>query len=313
MEVVAIPALADEFALPAVVEPNRVVTVAAEVAARVERMPLEEGDAAKAGQLLVQLNVDLIEPALRTAQAQHDRNQIEFERMQSLVSENATSRQDLDNATVQLAASKATLEEAQARLERTQIVAPVRGILNKQLVEEGEYVQPGTPVAEVVEIDPVKVVVSMPERNVAFFRVGGRAKVLVDAPNGEGPLEGTITYIDKLADPQTRTTALEITVGNEAGVLRSGQIVRAQLTRQIVDDAIMIPLAAVIPMEDGYAVYIEKDGLAKREMVTLGLIQADSVQVLEGLAPGQRLIVQGHRFVAPGQKVKVVPGLEQSL
>lgn len=313
MEVVAIPALPDEFTLPAVVEPNRVVTVAAEVAARIERIPLEEGDTVEANQVAMQLNTDLIEPALRTAQAQYDRNRIEFERMESLVSENATSRQDLDNATSQLAASKATLEEAQARLERTQIVASVSGVLNKLLVEEGEYVQPGTPVAEIVETDPVKVIVNVPERDIAWFSVGREAHILVDAVEEKDPLSGTITYINTLADAQTRTTPIEVTVENRDGALRSGQIVRARLTRRVIPNAIMIPLAAVIPMEDGYAVYVENQGVAERCDVTLGVIQGDTVQILTGLTPGQNLIVQGHRFVAPDQKVNVVSETDQAL
>jgi membrane fusion protein (multidrug efflux system) len=309
MEVVAIPELADTFTLPAVIEPNRVVTISAEVAARVERIPLEEGDLVRVGDLLVELNKDLIEPQFHTAEAQYKRDQIEFERMTALVKENATSRQDLDNATTKLAASEAALEEARARLDRTQITAPAGGVLNKLLVEAGEYVQGGTAVAEVVETDMVKVVVAVPERDAAFFRVGAPAEILTevgDVGDQEQPFAGTITYINELADPQTRSTPLEITVDNSAGLLRSGQIVRARLTRRVIKDAIMIPLSAVIPMETGYAVYVANATQAERHDVKIGIIRGDRVRVSEGLEPGLKLIVAGHRFVAPGQQVNVV-------
>ncbi len=310
MKVVAIPELADTFTLPAVVEPNRVVTISAEVAARVERIPLEEGDTVRAGDLLIQLNKDFLEPQFRTAEAQYKRDQIEFERMGALVKENATSRQDLDNATTKLAASKAALEEARARLERTRIVAPAGGVLNKLPVEEGEYMQAGTTVAEVVEMDTVKVMVDVPERDIGFFAVGGAAEVLADVRDREYALTGTITYIDELANPQTRTTSLEIALDNPKRLLRSGQIVRASLTRQMIEGAIMIPLLAVIPMEEGYAVYVADGDLAERAIVKLGLIKGDSVRILEGLTPGQKLIVKGHRFVAPDQKISVVSEVE---
>ncbi len=306
IEVVAIPELADTFRLPAVIEPNRVVTVAAEVAARVEKIPLEEGDRVLAGSVLVQLNTDLIEPAVRTAEAQYQRNQIEFERMEALVKENATSRQDLDNATTQLAASKAALEEAQARLERTRIIAPATGVLNDLPVEEGEYVQPGTAVAEVVEMDPVKAKVDVPERDIAFFSVGDVAEVLAEAKDEPLVLTGTITYISELANPQTRSTPMEITLRNPDGLLRSGQIVRARLRRRVVENAVMIPLLAVIPMENGYAVYVVEDSQAQRREVVPGMIQGDQVRILRGLKAGDKLIVAGHRFVAPGQSVNVV-------
>jgi membrane fusion protein (multidrug efflux system) len=306
MEVVATSELADTFALPGVVEPNRVVTISAEVAARVERIPQEEGDMVRAGDLLIQLNRDFIEPQFRAAEAQYRRDQIEFGRMEALVKENATSRQDLDNATTSLAASQAALEEARARLERTRIVAPAGGVLNKLLVEEGEYVQAGTAVAEIVETDTVKVVVNVPERDTAFFTVGGKAEVFADVRDQECTLAGTITYIDELANPQTRSTPLEVTLPNRERLLRSGQIVRARLTRRLLKDAIMIPLLAVIPMEEGQVVYVVENSQAQRRDIEIDVIQGDRIRVTRGLDAGEKLIIAGHRFVAPRQKVNVV-------
>jgi len=312
MAVTAEPLLPDTFDLPAAVEPNRIVTVAAEVAGGVERIPPKEGSTVQAGDLLVQLNTDLIGPQVEIARAQFDRDKIQYERMSALVKTDATSRSDLDDATTKLATSKAQLKEVQARLERTRIIAPIAGILNDLPAEEGEYVQEGTAVAEIVETDPVKVVVQAPERDVPFFSVGQKAAVLADIKGREQSAAGTITFISELADPQTRSTRMEITVANKDGLLRSGQIVRARLTRRILENVIMIPLLAVIPMEDGKAVYVVESGLAQRRDVKLGIIKGDRIQVTEGLQPGDQLIISGHRFVAPTQKVNVVPSGKES-
>jgi RND family efflux transporter MFP subunit len=158
MTVAAEAEFPDTFELPAIVEPNRVVAVSAEVEGRVERIPCKEGCAVKAGDLLIELNDDLIRPAFEVVEAQEKRNQIERDRMKNLVDDEATSQRDLDDAETQLAISKAQLQQARAHLERTCIIAPIGGILNDVLVEEGEYVQVGTPVAEVVETDTVKVI-----------------------------------------------------------------------------------------------------------------------------------------------------------
>jgi membrane fusion protein (multidrug efflux system) len=106
---------------------------------------------------------------------------------------------------------------------------------------------------------------------------------------------------------------MEITLKNEERLLRSGQIVRVRLTRQILKDAILIPLLAVIPMEDGMAVYVvnspegvPKTTQAERRQVELGTIKGDRIQVTAGLEAGDKLIIAGHRFVAPGQKVNVI-------
>lgn len=308
MTVTAEPQLADTFDLPAVVEPNQVVKISAEVAGRVERIPANEGSIVHAGDLLIQLNADLVRPQFEIAKEQVERDQIEFDRMAGLFKENAAPRRDLDNATTQLAISKAQLEEVRARLDRTRILAPIRGVLNNLLVEQGEYVQAGNAVAELVDTDIVKVVVQVPERDIAFFAAGQKAEIFAQVKDQEKLLVGTLTFISELADQQTRSTRMEITVENKQRLLRSGQIVRARLTRQILKDAILIPLLAVIPMENSNAVYVVNSSEAQRRQVELELriIKGDRVLVTRGLAPGDRLIIAGHRFVAPGQKVKVV-------
>jgi membrane fusion protein (multidrug efflux system) len=306
MPVIAQPQLPDTFNLPAVIEPNRIVTVSAEVEGRIERIPLKEGDYVKSGDLLIQINADLIRPLFEIAQEQVNRDQIEFERMDNLIKDNATSQRDLDDARTKLMISKANLDEVRARLERTSIYSPTAGQLNDIIVEEGEYVQVGAPVAEVVDNDKVKVVVDIPERDISFFSVGQKAEVFVNVKDRKISRAGEISFISELADSQTRSTRVEISLDNEKRLLRSGQIVLVRLTRQIIKDAIMVPLLAVIPMEDSKAVYVVNSEEAQRRQVELGIIKGDNVQIKSGLEPGDRLIIAGHRFVAPGQKVNVV-------
>lgn len=312
MTVAAEPRLADTFDLPAAVEPNRIIKVAAEVAGGIEKIPPKEGSTVRAGDVLVQLNTDLILPQVEIAKAQFSRDKIQYERMSALIKTDAASRNDLDDATTKLATSQAQLQEVQARLTRTRIVAPMTGVLNNLPVEEGEYVQAGMPVAEVVETDPVKVVVQVPERDIPYFSTGQTTEVLADVKGRPLSITGTITFISEVADPQTRSTRLEITVANKEGSLRSGQIVRARLTRRVLENAVMIPLLAVIPLEEGYAAYVVDSGQARRCNVTLGPIKGDRVQVIAGLKAGDQLIIAGHRFVAPGQKVSVVPQGKES-
>ncbi len=298
---------ADTFKLPAVVEPNRIITVSAEVSGRIEKIPLKKGTTVQAGQMLVKLNTDLIKPEYEMAKAQIERDQIEYERMANLVKDDATSKRDLDDATTKLAISKATLEEVTARLDRTRILSPITGPLNDLMVEIGEYVQPGTPIAEIVDINSVKVVVEVPERDVPFFSVGGQATISLDVAEQEKLFTGKITFISEIADDLTHTTRMEITISNRDMILRSGQIVEAHLNRRILDNIILIPLLSVIPMEDGQTVYVVNNSAeVERRAVKLGIIKGDSVQVTHGLEAGEKLIVSGHRLVAPGQKVNIV-------
>jgi len=315
-----LPELADTVDLTAVVEPNQVVRVAAEVAGQIERfgrrqqamtwnhvslpagVPVEEGQPVALGQPLIHLNRDLFEARYQRALAQFEYDDHEYQRLVDLYARGITSKTEFDDATTRRAVSKANLDEVTRQLERTTIAAPLGGILNRLPREVGEYVQAADDVAEIVDIDTVKVVADVPERDIAFMQVGQSAQVVARGAE-ERKVAGAITYISALADGGTRTTRLEITVANRDHGLRSGQIVRARLTRRVLADVILIPLEAVIPLENGKMVYVVNDGRAQPRDVELDFIRGRSVRVLRGLAVGDRLIVAGHRYVGPGQPV----------
>lgn len=311
--VTAEPQFLDTFELPATVEPNQIVKVSAEVAGQIEWIGPREGALVQAGDLLLRLNTDLVQAELEKTQAQVKYDQSEFERQKGLVEGGAAPDRDLDEAVMKLAVSKAQLDEVRARLARARIAAPFSGVLNDLLVEQGEYVQAGTRVADIIDTSIVKVVVEVPERDVPFFSVGEKAEVCTQVKNCPQAIPGTIRFISELADLRTRSTRMEITVKNTDNLLRSGQIVQVHLTRQVLQDAILIPLQAVIPMEEGKAVYVVESpagaatGQAQRRDVELGVIKGNRVQIKSGLKSGDRLIVAGHRFVAPGQDVEIIP------
>jgi membrane fusion protein (multidrug efflux system) len=307
MEVVPKSEFEDTFKLPGVVEPNRIVTISAEIDGRIESIPVTEGAYIKKGDLLVKLNTDLIGPQYRMAKSQLKRDEIEYKRMENLVKDEAIAQSDLDDAKNRFDISKAQFEEIKARLDRATIVAPTCGVLNKVVVEEGEYIQPGTPVAEIVDNDTVKVVVDIPERDISFFDKGREAEVHSEFKGEKEVMDGEITFISALADNLTRSTRIEITLDNKEKCLHSGQIVDVVLKRQILKDVIMIPLAAVIPMENGNSVYIANSTVAKRRDVEIGIIKGDEVQIKSGLKPGDELIISGHRLVVPNQTVNKVP------
>lgn len=315
--------LADTFDLTAVVEPERIVTVAAEVAGRLERygqrpvdtpwhgqvLPagstLQEGEPVRAGDPLVYLNTDLLQARHERVLAQYEYDEREYNRILDLFERGSTSRTELDDARTRRDVSRAALAEATRELERTTITAPVAGILNRLPMEIGEYAVSGDRVAEIVQLDTVKVVADVPERDVPYLRIGQPAAA-IPLNGGHAPLAGTITYINAIADESTRTTRIEITVDNRAEQLRSGQIVKAHLTRQVLRDVIMIPLASVIPLEAGKMVYVVENGQAARRDVELGFIKGRDVRILSGLQADDQLIVAGHRYVGPGQRVTVV-------
>ncbi len=319
--------VADTFTLHGVLAPNRVVKVSAEVAGRVRRIFVEEGRPVRDGTVMVQLNDELIRPDRDRAQALATYYEKHYARIEDSLKQNVATERDLEEARMNRDRVRADLAAARARLDRMRIASPIDGILDRRPVELGQYVNAGDPVAEVVEIDPLKVVVQVPEHDVPYLRVGQPATISLDRPFPP-KLTGTITLIRQQADPATRTVEVEITVPNPPAPpaggqnpggalvrkLRSGPIARVELTRQVLQDIVMIPLQAVISMEDRKVVYVVEDGLARQRevQVEMRLMRDWKVQV-KGLVRGEQLIVAGHRYVAPDKPVRVeksVPAAE---
>lgn len=303
---------ADEILLPATVEANRIVHVAAEVPGRIDAVLCEEGAACARGDQLVRLNTDLLQAEFDRVKSQAEFDRREYERIAALEEGGAATERQVEEAKSRLEISEANLAYTRSQLERAKIVAPIGGILDRVPVEEGEYLQPGMRVASIVEMDVVKVLVDVPEPDVGYFRVGDTAEVLYRNNGEERSRTGEVAYISEVADTRTRTTPLEIRVKNDDGALNVGQIVKVRLTRRVLKDLIMVPLLAVIPLDRGNRVYVVEDDIARvRAVETTRFIRKDEngidrVQIVSGLEPGDRLIVDGHRFVGDGQEVEVV-------
>ncbi len=328
------PIVEDAFSIPGAVEPNRIVKVAAEVSACVEgyagrkdsmgpdgqliRGPasagtVKEGDLVRKAQPILYLNTDLLVAQRDQAKAEYDFQQKESVRIKSLYEEELATQMEIDQVLLRYDVAKAALKLAAANLQRAVILAPIEGVLNRLPVQVGEYVAPGVVVAEIVDMDTVKIVLYVPERDIGYLKVGEEIKFVYDlaAPKN---ISGRITYISELADESTRTTRVELSVDNRRRNLRSGQIVQGHVVRRRLKDVIMIPLRAVIPLEKGYVVYVEEEGRAKRREVQLDrtLLKGHHIGIRGGLKKGDRLIVQGQRLVGPGQKVQVTEDVPET-
>jgi membrane fusion protein (multidrug efflux system) len=305
LRVEAIARMPDLLELPATLEPNRVVQVPVELAGKIEENFVEEGEEVSEGQVILRLDTALLEAEFKRAQAQAEFDKRTRDRSMELLEKGVLNRSQVEEVEARATISAVALDVAQTKLERATVKAPLSGVLNVRSHEAGEYVSAGDTVAEIVEVAKIKVVVQIPERDVRYLSLGDRIELSVDSLPGV-KLSGKVTYLSEVADISTRTTRIEVSVDNSRRRLHTGMIVRAKISRRNLTNVVMIPLASVIPLEEGRVVYVASEDRAERREVELGIIRGSQVQVLSGLESGDLLITRGHRQVGPNQLIRVV-------
>ena len=303
--------LEDKINLPAVVEPYEDVWVKAEVSGQVVEVLVQEGEAVQEGQVLIQLDDRDYKARLSRIEANYQLAKLEYERTSALVRKKVMSPAELDKISAQLKDLEAQVNEVQLTLSRTQIVSPICCLLNETKANRGDFVGVGDPVARILQLDPVKVTVGVPESDVAAVFDLTEAEVIIEALDKRS-VKGTKVFLSRMPRTLARLYDLELRVPNPDGKILPGMFVRVDLVKTVFRRALPVPLYAVITQADRSFVYVEENGRAKRRDVELGILVGWEVQVASGLKPGERVIVVGHRFLDDDQPVKVIKNVSDA-
>jgi RND family efflux transporter MFP subunit len=297
--------LVDKISLPAEVEPYQDLLVKAEVHGQVVKVLIEEGQTVKKGQTLIQLDDRDYRMHLARADAKYRQAQLDHDRFAALVKKKIAAVTKLDEAEAQLKDLTAQRSEAQLALSRTKIISPIRGRVNEIKAKQGDFVAVGDPVAQVLQFDQVKVTVGVPESDVAFVFDLNEADIIIDALN-KRKVKGKKIFLSRQPSSLARLFDLELRVPNPDGHILPGMFARVELIKQIFNQALAVPLYAIITQGDNRFVYIEKNGHAERRNVEMGPLIDWQAQVTSGLRAGESVIIVGQRFLSDGQKIEVI-------
>ncbi|MBW1713022.1 MAG: efflux RND transporter periplasmic adaptor subunit, partial [Deltaproteobacteria bacterium] len=169
----------------------------------------------------------------------------------------------------------------------------------------GDFLSVGKPVAQILQIDQVKVKVGVPESDVAAVFDLQTAEVVIDALGGLR-VEGRKTFLSRQPRTLARLYDLELKIDNPDGRILPGMFVRVELVKRVFTGALVVPLYAVIVMDNQQVVFVEKENKVFRRPVKLGVLEGWQVQVTQGLRPQEKVVVVGHRFLEDGQTVEVL-------
>lgn len=265
--------------------------VSAEVAGRITEIMFTEGQPVKQGDVLVMLDDAVAQAELGQAQANLALAQSRYDRSNRLQNAGFVSAEAKEDASNALKLQQASVELAQAKLDKTRVVAPFDGVIGLRGVSVGEFVSPGQDIAPLEAVAVLKVDFRLPERNVADVAVGQVLELNVDALP-ERLFEGQVYAISPLIEAGGRSVLVRAKVDNAAGQLYPGMFARVQLITS-ESQALVIPEASLAPSGQSQYAYRIVEGAADRVLVEIGERRDGLVEIVSGLEAGELVVVSG--------------------
>ncbi|MBK6765697.1 MAG: efflux RND transporter periplasmic adaptor subunit [bacterium] len=224
-----VQAVEDRFETIGSIEADEAVTVVAEMGGTITRIPYGEGGSVGKGELLAQIDDREFKAALDRAIALRDQAQTSFDRVKTIVEQNAGSQQAFDDAQAALRVAEANVAFAKAQHDKTRITAPFAGTVGARKVSPGEFVQPGTPITELARLEQLRVAFSVPERYLADLYINAPVRIMTTAfPDME--IMGAVMVVEPQVDMRTRNVGIVARIDNAEGKLRPGMSANIAVT-----------------------------------------------------------------------------------
>ena len=303
------------------------VTIRTQISGYLMKIDFKEGDEVKKGDLLAEIDPRPYEATLAQAKGQLARDeamlkgaQVDLTRYQGLAAQNAVPHQQLDTQIALVAqdqgtveADRATVKSAEVNLQYCRIVSPLDGRVGLRLVDQGNYVTPGDASGLVVitQLKPISVLFPVPEDNLQAISKRIRAGAVLpaaayDRSGATKIADGTLQTFDSQIDPTTGTIKLRAQFSNEDEALYPNQFVNVRLLLDTHKDVTTISTAGVQRGVPGTFVYlVNADSTVSVRPVKLGVTDGDRVEVISGLNPGDRIVIDGADKLRDGAKINV--------
>jgi multidrug efflux system membrane fusion protein len=307
------------------VEAIQSVSVRAQVTGALTEVRFKEGQEVKKGDLLFVLDERPFEAALRAAEAQLQRDRAllasaraDAKRYAELVGKEYVTRSDADTKQAQaealaatVAADEAGVSTAKVNLQYCRITAPLTGRTGSLLVKQGNVVKAtDEPLVVIQQMQPIRAAFVLPQSFLGQLRARAAASTLTasaKAPEDPGPgHDGALTFIDNAVDPTTGTIAAKAEFQNQDRALWPGQFVNVRLVLDTDRGAVVAPTQAVQTGQSGDYVFVVKDDqTVEMRQIEVRRAAGDKTVVAKGLAPGDKVVVEGQLRLQPGVKVEV--------
>lgn len=261
----------------------------------------QEGDQVAEGRVLLRIESGEITAQVVQAQAAYDNARLQYDRIKGLYDAKASTQIEMDQATLGLRTAEAGLKAAKAMESYTVITAPIAGQIVEKRINLGEMAMPGQPVLKIEDNRHLRLEVTVKEQDLPHIHAGGKAKVLIDALPGK-ELAGTVAMVVPASDIRTHSFIVKVDVPREKGLITGmyGKALFSTGRRQ----AVLVPGSAVVETAGITGVYVVgADGIVSFRMVQLGERQGGEVEVVTGIAAGDRVVADNTLGRIEGRKI----------
>ncbi|MBN2444132.1 MAG: efflux RND transporter periplasmic adaptor subunit [Spirochaetales bacterium] len=226
--------------------------------------------------------------------------------------EQGASDEEIEIARANAAAARAQFDLAKLQVDFTKLETPVFGIVADIMADEGNLVGTSTPILAIVQINPIRAKIPIPEQYYGEFINNGDAMSIIIFPNaypGSGGFKADIASIGPTIDPLSRTFALDIEILNPVRKLRPGMYVNVEITLEVHDNTLLLPVSSIV-MRDGkkviFTVEHNSPGSVVQHEIKTGIVNEEFAEVVDGIPEQARIITEGNLFLEDGQRVKVI-------
>lgn len=282
--------------------PNKEAIIASEASGRVVQVGVQEGQHVSAGQLIAQLDTDILKYQLKIAESNLALAEKTAQRLTNAAA--GLTEVQVDNAQNQVQTLKYQIELYKKQISMATIKAPFSGIITAKYFEIGSLAGPGAQMAVLTDISTLKLEISVPEKDVPKFKTGMKLQVTTEVyPNFT--YTGTVGVIASKAD-QTKNYIVKVLVpNNSAKPLKAGMYGQVALSNNVNNNSISIPRTALVGSNKNPEVYVIRDGVAKKQAITIGASNDTRLQVTSGLQENDVVAVGGLVNLTDGIKVTV--------
>lgn len=292
----------------AVLEADGEATVMAKVGGELEQLLVHEGDTVAAGQVVARVDDERLRLEVKRSKANLDKARQEYKRNVELHEKGLLPAGTFESQKFDLDALKAAYELARLELSYTQVKAPIAGTISERLVKAGNTISANVGIFRITDLDPLLAYLHVPEREFQKLAKDQPVRLTVDAlPNEQ--FVGSVQLISPVIDPDTGTFKVTVEVADQSGRLMPGMFGRVNIvydTRQAVP---LMPRVAVIDEADQLSVFVIAEGKAKRQFVTTGYSSGANLEVIDGVQPGDKVVVIGQSGLKQDAEVQVIePG-----